>query len=141
MVDILFPIIEHYIGVTVIGIKRDEEIVEFKTMDGHGGKIERNQSGDWDLSVDEEKVAEIEDALFSIFCESRKQPPIDSYYKKLLKLRKKKLKYRSNLLVDQLIVSVEFLLLNADVQVKKPVEVGPLFIFNLDKHKQIIVLN
>lgn len=141
MYDILYPIIEHYIGVRVVGVEREREMVQFKTLLGQGGKIERNESGDWDLLVGEEKVAEIEDVLFSIFCESRKQPPIDKYYKKLLKLKKKGLKYRSDVLVDQLILSIEFLLLNGDVKLSKAVNIGEFFIFNMNGKKEIIVLN
>ena len=141
MYDILYPIIEHYIGIRVVGIERDEEIVQFKTLLGQGGKIERNPTGDWDLLIDEEKVAEIEDVLFSIFCEAKKQPPIDKYYKKLLKLKKKGRKYRSDVLVEQLLLSIEFLLLNAEVKINKPISLGEFFIFSLNGKKEIIVLN
>ena len=42
MNDILFPIIEHYIGTSVSGIRRDDELVLFKTSAGRGGRIEKN---------------------------------------------------------------------------------------------------
>lgn len=141
MDDILYPIIEHYIGIKVAGVQREDDIVQFVTSIGQEGKIERNSTGDWDLSVEQEKVAEIEDILFSIFCESRKQPPIDRYYKRLLKLKKRGLNYRSKVLVEQLILSVEYLLLNSDVKLKNPLNIGPFYIFNFNNRKEIIVLN
>jgi len=141
MYDILYPIIEHYIGIRVVGVERDEEIVQFKTMLGQGGKIERNLSGDWDLLIEEEKVAEIEDVLFSIFCEAKKQPPIDVYYKKLLRVKKKKLNYRSSILVDQLIKSLEMLMLNMEVKLKNPITIGPYFVLKCLGKKEVIVLN
>ena len=103
--------------------------------------IQKNDSGNWDLVVNDEKVAEIENILFSVFSEPDKHPPIDKYYKKLVRLKKKGLNYRSGLLVDQLIESIEILLLISDVKLKSPVSFGPFFIFSLDSKKQIIVLN
>jgi hypothetical protein len=142
MIDILFPIIEHYAGITVSKIRRIDELVLFRTSLGQGGKIERNIEGDWDLVVDDEKVAEIEDILFSIFCESQDQPPIDKYYNKLLGLRNKGvLNYKSNILVDQLIISIEFLILNMDVELEDPISIGPFFTFNHNKTKHVLVLN
>jgi hypothetical protein len=108
---------------------------------GKDGRIEKNIGGDWDLLVDEEKVAEIEDPLFSIFCEAKKQPPIDVYYKKLLKVKRKKLNYRSSILVDQLINSLEMLILNMEVKLKNPLALGPFFVFNSMGRKEVIVLN
>lgn len=140
-IDILYPIIEHYIGDGVAGIKRETESVSFLTVMGKDGRIEKNIEGDWDLLVGEEKVAEIENSLFSIFCEANKQPPIDVYYKKLLKIKKKKLNYRSSILVDQLIKSLEILILNMEVKLKKPITLGQFFIFNLMGKKEVIVLN
>jgi hypothetical protein len=141
MQDILYPIIEHYIGTRVVRIKRDDDSVLFKTMLGQGGKIEKNIDGDWDLVIGEEKVGEIEDILFSIFCESKDQPPIEKYYKKLLQLKEEHLNYRSSLLVDQLVLSIEFLILNMEIELKNPVDVGPFYIFNYKGEKQILVLN
>lgn len=141
IVDILYPIIEHYIGDGVAGVRREDESVSFMTIMGKDGRIEKNQGGDWDLLVEEEKVAEIEDSLFSIFCEARKQPPIDVYYKKLIKVKKKKLNYRSSILVDQLIKSLEMLILNMEVKLKNPLNLGPFFIFNSMGRKEVIVLN
>lgn len=142
MNDILFPIIEHYTGIRVSRIKRSDELVLFKTSLGQGGKIERNIEGDWDLVIDDEKVAEIEDILFSVFCESKDQPPIDKYYNKLVGLKNKGvLNYKSNILVDQLIASIEFLILNMDVELEDPLAMGPFFTFNHNGTKHVLVLN
>lgn len=141
MHDILYPVIEHYIGAGVSQIKRNKESVLFKTSLGQGGIIQKNDTGNWDLVIDDEKVAEIENILFSVFCESSKHPSIDKYYKKLIRLKKKELNYRSELLVDQLIESIEILLLIGDVKLKSPVNFGPFYIFNLDNKKQVLVLN
>ena len=58
-----------------------------------------------------------------------------------LKLKKKGLKYRSDVLVEQLLLSIEFLLLNAEVKINKPISLGEFFIFSLNGKKEIIVLN
>lgn len=141
MYDILYPIIEHYIGIKVAGVQREDDMIQFVTNIGQEGKIERNSVGDWDLSVEEEKVAEIEDILFSIFCEFRNEPPIDRYYKNLLELKKKGLNYRSRVIVDQLILSIKYLLLNSEVKLENPLNIGPFFIFNFINKKEIILLN
>jgi hypothetical protein len=142
MYDIFFPIIEHYTGIRISKVKRIEESILFKTALGQLGKIERNIEGDWDLLLDEEKVAEIEDSLFSIFCEPKNQPPIDKYYNQLLGLKKKGvLNYKSNVLVDQLITSIEFLILHMDVQLEDPIAMGPFFTFNHNGTKHVLVLN
>jgi hypothetical protein len=139
--DILYPVIEHYIGATVSNIKREDESIFFKTQLGQGGIIHKNESGNWDLVIEDEKIAEIEDILFSVFCESRKQPPIDKYYKKLVEIKGKELNYRSGILVDQLITSIEVILLMGDIKLKSPITFGPFYAFDLDGEKQIIVLN
>jgi hypothetical protein len=141
MQDILYPIIEHYIGTRVARVKRDDESVLFKTMLGQGGRIEKNIEGDCDLVINEEKVGEIEDILFSIFCEAKDQPPIEKYYEKLLQLKEEHLNARSTLLVDQLLLSIEFLILNMEIELKNPVDIGPFYIFNYKGEKQILVLN
>lgn len=142
MNDILFPIIEHYIGTKVAGIRRDDELVLFRTNNGEGGKIEKNLYGDWDLSIEDEKVCEIEDVIFSIFSESKDQPPIDKYYKKLLKLKSEEtLNYQSNILVDQLMFSIEFLIMNMDVQLEDPIKMGPFLAFSHDGNKYVLGLN
>lgn len=141
MYDILYPIIEHYIGSKVNRVKRIEDDVFFKTSLGKDGRIQKNTLGNWDLSIEDEKVAEIEDTLFSIFCEAKNQPPIDKYYQKLLTIRGKELNYRSNVLVEQLISSIEYLLLHPDIKVSNPVSFGYFFIFEYKGIKQIIVLN
>jgi hypothetical protein len=141
MYDILYPIIEHYIGGRVNMVKRIEDHVFFETSLGKDGRIEKNVLGNWDLSIDDEKVAEIEDTLFSIFCEAKDQPPIDKYYHKLLKIRGNELNYRSNVLVEQLISSIEYLLLHPDIKINNPVSFGYFFIFEYKGTKQIIVLN
>lgn len=142
MYDIFFPIIEHYTGIRVSKVRRIDELILFKTALGQAGKIERNIEGDWDLLVDEEKVAEIEDVLFSIFCEPRDQPPIDKYYNELLRLKRRGvLNYKSNVLVDQLITSIEFLILHMDVQLEDPIAMGPFFTFSHNGTKHVLVLN
>jgi hypothetical protein len=142
MYDIFFPIIEHYTGTIVSKVRRIDESILFKTISGQAGKIERNIEGDWDLLIDEEKVAEIEDGLFSIFCESKNQPPIDKYYNELLRLKRRGvLNYKSNVLVDQLITSIEFLILHMDVQLEDPIAMGPFFTFNHNGTKHVLVLN
>jgi len=141
IVDILYPIIEHYIGDGVAGIRRGEGEVSFSTIMGKDGRIEKNEEGDWDLLVEEEKVAEIEDSLFSIFCEAKKQPPIDVYYKRLLKVKRKKLNYRSSILVEQLIKSLEMFMLNMEVKLKNPITIGPFLVFTSMGRKDVIVLN
>jgi hypothetical protein len=141
MYDILYPIIEHYIGGRVNRVKRAEDLVFFETSLGKDGRIEKNTFGNWDLTVNEEKIAEIEDILFSIFCEAKDQPPIDNYYKKLISIRGRELNYRSNVLVEQLITSIEYLLLHPDVKINNPISFGCFFIFEHEGIKQIIVLN
>ena len=141
MQDILYPIIEHYIGAKVTRVERETENIFFTTLLGQGGKIEKNVLGDWDLVVDDEKVAEIEDVLFSTFCENDQLPPITKYYSKLVDLKSKHLNYRSNLLIEQLLSSVRYLVLNMDVELDRPMEFGPFFIFSHDGSKNILVLN
>jgi len=142
MNDILFPIIEHYIGTSVSGIRRNDELVLFKTSAGRGGRIEKNLDGDWDLLIGDEKVCEIEDVLFSIFCDYDDQPPIDKYYKKLLKIKSiGALNQRSNILVDQLMFSIEFLIMNMEVNLEEPIKIGPFLAFSHNGNKHVLGLN
>ena len=49
--------------------------------------------------------------------------------------------HKSDILVDQLITSIEFLILHMDVQLEDPIKIGPFFTFNHNGTKHVLVLN
>ena len=140
--DILTPVIEFFVGSDVIELERKEDHVEFITSWGYEGQLIKNVFGNWDIKIGDEVVYEIEEELYSILVPANKQRPAASYYSELKHLREsKELKHRSISLVNQIIFSLEFLILNANVILENPVEVSPFYIFNVDDKKFIIGLN
>jgi len=101
--NILVPMLEHFVGNHVFGVKMEEDSVIFKTEVGAEGFISKNSKGDWDITIGNEVIYEVEDELLGALIPSKGRMQIDDYYEKLNGLLSGNLKYRSKALVIQII--------------------------------------
>ena len=138
--DVIVPMIEYYIGGPIDSMEMIDSIVFFSTSDGNG-KICENEIGNWEVYVNEEKVSEIEEKVFKTIMDSKECLDIQNYYDDLKDILGSDLTYRSSCLIRDIMGSLEYLLINEDVKIKSPVNMGKYFIFTLDNGKEIICLN
>jgi len=136
----MVPMIEYYIGCPVDSIETVDSIVFFSSSDGIG-RIYQNEYGDWEVYMNEQKVTEIEGKVFKTILDSRECLDFEKYYIDLRGMLQEGLTKRSSRLIRDIMGSLEYLLLNEDVKIKNPINIGSYFIFSLDKGKEIICLN
>ena len=139
--NVLIPVIEYYLGCSIDFIEtRDLETV-FSTRWGNG-KIQQNTLGNWDVYIGDSRVIEIESMVYKTIMDSNDSPDIQNYYYRLkMLLSNEDLNFRSSCLIKDIIVSLEYLLINEGVKIKSPINMGKYFIFPLDGKKEIICLN
>ena len=134
------PVIEYYLGFNIDSMESNDSIISFWSRWGQG-KIEQNELGNWDVIIGDDKVSEIEYSVFKTIMECSETPDIQKYYNQLRVLLRGNLNFRSSCLVKDILLSLEYLMLNETIKPKSPIEVGNFYIFTLDGAKQIICLN
>ena len=138
--DVMVPMIEYYIGCPVDSIETVDSVVFFSSNDGTG-KIYQNEDGNWEVYMNDGKVTEIEGKVFKTILDSKECMDFEKYYIELRDILQEGLTKRSSVLIRDIMVSLEYLLINEDVKIKNPINIGIYFIFSLEKCKEIICLN
>jgi hypothetical protein len=140
--NILVPMLEHFVGNHVFGIKMLEDSVLFKTDIGANGLISKNINGDWDIIIGDEVVYELEDELLNVLIPGDEKFQIDDYYQNLNNLLNSDLKYRSKSLVIQIVRTLQIFILNAEIKPINPIIFGPFQVYTSKiSGKNIIYLN
>ena len=140
--NILVPLLEHFVGNHVFGVKMEEDSVIFKTEIGTQGLISKNTNGDWDIIIRNEVIYEVEDELFGALMPSKGRVQLDEYYEKLNALLTGNLKYRSKVLVIHIVKTLEYFILNTQINPRIPIKVGPFLVFTSKiMGKNILCLN
>jgi hypothetical protein len=138
--NILFPVIEYYLGCHIDHIEKNDDTIFFWSNRGTG-ELQQNVYGDWEVYMEGEKVEEIEDKVFQLILPSDSNSDPQSYYEELSNLLKENLAHRSRCLIKDIMASIELLVLDKRIIIKKPIEIRNSFIFMLDGKKQIVCLN
>ena len=138
--DILFPVIEYYLGHKIEYMEKDESSVYFVTEIGRG-EIIQNILGNWDIYIEGEKIEEIENCVYEMVSPSVPNTDTQKYYNDLKTLLNVGLTNRSKRLIQDIMGSLEYLLLNENVVIRTPLVVDKYFLFTLDKRKEIVCLN
>lgn len=140
--QILIPVLEHFVGIKVFELTSGGDFLTFATALGGAGHMVQNDNGGWDIFVGREIVYEIESELFNTLVPSEGKLPVEIYYKRLRNLIDIGLKYRSLILVDQIIKTLEYFILNTDVKINDPITIGNSMVYTTkDNTKNIICLN
>jgi len=136
----MVPMIEYYIGCPVDSIETVDSVVFFSSNE-EAGKIYQNEDGNWEVYMAEKKVTEIEGKVFKTIMDSRECIDFEKYYIDLRVMLQEGLTKRSSVLIRDIMGSLEYLLINEDVKIKNPINIGSYFIFSLEGCKEIICLN
>ena len=138
----LYPVLEHYTGSKIISISSEYGILLFKNSWGQTGKVIEDSEGNWEIIIGDEIVDIIEQDIFNVLIKSNEKNTIEDYLYQLNSLiNKPKLKYRSKLLIAEIIRFLEDYILTSDFIPKKPLIIGPFTIFNYKGNRMVNCLN
>lgn len=141
--DLMFSALDHFLeDDTPVLIFRDDLGVSFETELGNFGLVIPNEQGNWDILINNSKIYEIENEVYSIITHEGNAPAIDEYMKSLKELISSPIKERSKEFVKMTKDGITILATIGKIDLGESFSYGPFFIF-VDKHgnKSRIILN
>lgn len=128
-------VLQHYIGGKISSIFPCENGVTFSTFLGQKGKFYENPQGDWSIVIGEEEIEKMEGGVFKALITPESKSNLEQYLGILYSLvSEKNLRYRSLVLVNQLLKILESYAIFSDFVPNKELKVGNFVIF---RHKEI----
>lgn len=135
-------VLQHYIGGQISSIFPCEDGVVFNTLLGQRGKFYENSEGDWSIVIGGEEIEKMEGKVFKALITPESKSNLEQYLEILYSLvSEKKLRYRSLILVNQLLKILESYAIFSDFVPTKELKVGNFVIFRHKKIKFIYSLN
>lgn len=129
--NVLIPLIEHFVSDGVSSVEFTDSSYIFKTNMGNIGVIKKNMCGDWDVIVEGELIYEIENEIMDALVPLDGKFLIHEYYHNIIGLCNSGiLKYRSKSLINQIRITIEYLILNSGVKPIIPIKVGPFLVYS-----------
>jgi hypothetical protein len=141
--DLMFSALDHFLETdTPARIFRDDLGVSFETELGNYGLVIPNKDGNWDILVNNSKIYEIENEVYSIITHEGNAPSIDEYMKCLKTLISSPIKEQSKEFVRMTREGLVILATMGKVDLGENFSYGPFFVF-IDKQgsKNIIIMN
>jgi hypothetical protein len=141
--DLMFSALDHFLETdTPARIFRDDLGVSFETELGNYGLVIPNKDGNWDILVNNSKIYEIENEVYSIITHEGNAPSIDEYMKCLKTLISSPIKEQSKEFVRMTREGLVILATMGKVDLGESFSYGPFFVF-IDKQgsKNIIIMN
>ena len=141
--DLMFSALDHFLETdTPVRIFRDDLGVSFETELGNYGLVIPNKDGNWDILVNDSKIYEIENEVYSIITHEGNAPSIDEYMKCLKTLISSPIKEQSKEFVRMTREGLVILATMGKVDLGESFSYGPFFVF-IDKQgsKNIIIMN
>lgn len=142
--DLMYSALDHFIeSDTPVHIFRNDLGISFETRLGNLGLVLPNESGDWEIFINNQKIYEIESEVYSIITHEENSPPVEEYLKKLKSVSKLKIKSKSKDFVDSTIFTLEMLVLHGGIKLNTDFTHGPFFIYEdrILNERKIIILN
>ncbi len=141
--DLMFSALDHFLETdTPARIFRDDLGVSFETELGNYGLVIPNKDGNWDILVNNSKIYEIENEVYSIITHEGNAPSIDEYMECLKTLISSPIKEQSKEFVRMTREGLVILATMGKVDLGESFSYGPFFVF-IDKQgsKNIIIMN
>ena len=141
--DLMFSALDHFLGEdTPVRIFRDDLGISFETALGNYGLVIPNEEGNWDIFVNDLKIYEIENEVYSIITHEGNAPSINEYMKCLKQLISSPIKEQSKEFVKMTREGLVILATMGKIDLGESFSYGPFFIF-IDKqgNKRRIILN
>jgi hypothetical protein len=138
----LHHVLQHYIGGQITSISPVGDSVIFNTFLGQKGRFYENEEGDWSIVIDDQEIEKIEKNVFKALITPESKNNFEDYLGILHSLiSDENLRYRSAILVKQILKILESYAILSDFVPKKNLKVGPFMIFRYNKNKFIYSLN
>jgi hypothetical protein len=138
----LYPIIKHYAGVDIQSVYEEDGVYTFKTTMGETGEVYKSIEGDWDIRIENQVVESIEDIVFNILVTPEEKSEMAQFLVKAKNvLDDESVKYRSKVLITNIIKILEDFVLNSEFVPKKTMTIPPFWIFIYKGRKFINGLN
>lgn len=141
--DLMYSALDHFLETdTPVRIFRDEMGISFETALGSYGLVIPNEGGNWDIFLNDEKIYEIENEVYSIITHEGNAPSIDEYMRRLKDLSIVPLKRESKKFVEMTRSGIEFLAVQGKIDLKQSFTYGPFMVFrDSSGQKRSIILN
>jgi hypothetical protein len=141
--DLMYSALDHFLGTdTPVIIFRVDLGISFETILGNQGLVIPNNEGNWDILINNDKVYEIENEVYSIITHEGNSPSIDEYMTKLKNLSRSHIKEKSKTFVDMTKSGIEFLAVHGKIELNQDIKFGPFFLcHDLLGEKRTIILN
>lgn len=142
--DLMYSALDHFLGTdTPVRIFRDDLGISFETALGNQGLVIPNIEGNWDIFLNDNKVYEIENEVYSIITHEGNAPSIDEYMVRLKNLSETSLKEESKKFVDMTRSGIGFLAIQGKIDLKSDFVYGPFSVYRdvISGEKRIIILN
>lgn len=141
--DLMFSALDHFLGDdTPVRIFRDDLGVSFETELGNHGLVIPNEGGNWDVLVNDSKIYEIENEVYSIITHEGNAPTIGEYMNRLVSLISSPIKERSKEFVRMTRDGIKVLAAIGKIDLGESFTYGPFFVY-IDKYgnKSRIIMN
>lgn len=141
--DLMFSALDHFLeSDSPVRIFRDNLGISFETALGNFGLVIQNERGNWDIFVNNSKVYEIENEIYSIITHEGNAPEIKEYMKSLKELSSSGVKNKSQEFVSITRESLIFLAAMGKIDLGESFLAGPFFFFTDSTGiKRRIILN
>ena len=141
--DLMFSALHHFLDEDApVRIFRDDLGVSFETELGNYGLVIPNEGGNWDILLNDSKIYEIENEVYSIITHEGNAPEIDEYMRILKTLISSPIKEQSKEFVKMTREGIAILATLGKINLKESFSYGPFFIFvDSQGNKSRIILN
>lgn len=141
--DLMFSALDHFLGSdSPVRIFRDDLGVSFETELGNHGLVIPNERGNWDILVNDSKIYEIENEVYSIITHEGNAPAIQEYMRQLKSLILSPIKEKSKEFVKMTRDGIKVLAAIGKIDLGESFTYGPFFVY-VDKYgnKSRIIMN
>lgn len=142
--DLMYSALDHFLVTDKPAfIFRGDLGISFETILGNRGLVIPNSEGNWDIFLNDNKIYEIEDEVYSIITHEGNAPSIDEYMIKLKHLSETSLKEESKKFVDITRSGIGFLAIQGKIDLKSDFVYGPFLVYrdSISGEKRTIILN
>jgi hypothetical protein len=138
----LYPIIKHYTGVDIQSVYEEDGVYNFRTMLGERGEVYKSEAGNWDITIEDQYIETVEDIVFNILVIPEDKSEMYQFMKKArVVLEDDDIKYRSKILITQILKVLEDFVLNSEFVPNKSMVISPFWVFIYKGRKFINGLN
>ena len=139
----MFSALDYFIGEdTPVKIFRDDLGICFETVLGNQGLVVPNEEGNWDIILNNSKIYEIENEVYSIITHEGNSPSINEYMKLLKQVSELDIKDKSRGFLNLTLGGIGILAVHGKIKLDTNLVYGPYLLYTDKKGETgTIILN